>query len=68
MTDAEMKLNGAKVCLARALEDLEAAANEDSNVYVQECPRIHHAAEELRATRRMLDELATELELAERQR
>lgn len=64
MTDP-LALNAAKVHIEKALEDLEAAANDDSNDFVQDSPRIYTAAEELRAAKRKITE--HELELEERQ-
>ena len=57
-------LSQTKIHVARALEDLEAAAADDGNVFVQECPRVHAALEEIRAAKRAIDDV--ELEVAER--
>ena len=66
---ADLKaLNDAKVHLERALEDLEAAAADEGNMFVQDCPRVHHAAEELRAAKRKIADHELDLDLKERQK
>jgi len=57
----------AKVHLEKALEELEGAANDDSNVFVQDSPRIYSAAEHLRAAKRKIVEHELDLDLEERQ-
>ena len=59
-------LSQTKVHLGRALEDLEAAAAEEGNLFVQECPRVHQALEEVRAAKKAIAEYELDVELEER--
>lgn len=59
---AQSNLSKVQASLARALDDLESAAAEEGNLFVQDCPRVHQALKEVRAAKGELCELGLALE------